>query len=330
MDLSKLNKKTIGVSRGLTYTYYTHPARDDKPTVLLFHGWPDTARLWAGLINNYLAPNGYGVIAPDCLGYGDTSKPTDPAAYSWSLMTRDAIEIIDAEGITDGVISVGHDWGCMLAQRLYNFYPDRVRGVILMNVAYLQPTGSFDLEETNKLTEEAIGYPIYAYWYFFMADDAPDLMAANLESVYAVAFGDPETWKENWTTRGGMRRFITEGRTQPTLGFATPEHKTEFMDRLSQGVGFRGSNCWYKAFADGTQNQADETVQEEAKTIRVPVLYWGGEQDYVCRPAFMDDVPASKLVPDCKIIKRRGGHWALLEQPKVMGQDLLGWLEEKF
>jgi pimeloyl-ACP methyl ester carboxylesterase len=48
MDLSKLTQKKLDVSRGFTYTYYTFPAQGSKPTLILFHGWPDTARLWAG------------------------------------------------------------------------------------------------------------------------------------------------------------------------------------------------------------------------------------------------------------------------------------------
>lgn len=330
MDLSKLTNKTLNVSRGLKYTYYTHPSRHGKPTAVLFHGWPDTAHLWAGFINDYLIPNGYGIMAFDCLGYGGSSKETNPAAYAWHLLTRDIIEILDVENIEDRVISIGHDWGSFLAQRLCNYHPDRVCGLILINLAYGPPTGDFDLEKTNKRTADTIGYPIYAYWHFFMADDGPDLMAANLESVYAVAFGDPETWKQNWTTEGGMRQFITEGRTQPTLGFATAEHKKDFMERLGQGVGFHAPSCWYRAFAQGTQNLADALVAEEAKTIRVPLLYWGGEQDYVCRPDIMRNVLTTGLVPDCKIITRDGGHWALLEKPDVMGQDVLGWLQERF
>ncbi|KAL6399572.1 hypothetical protein AUP68_18122 [Ilyonectria robusta] len=110
MDLSKLTRKTLQVSRGFSYTYYTSPAQDSKPTLILFHGWPDTARLWAGLINDYLLPLGYGIVALDCLGYGGTSKPTDLSSYAWQHMTADAVEILDAEKLAT-VISVGHDWG---------------------------------------------------------------------------------------------------------------------------------------------------------------------------------------------------------------------------
>lgn len=329
MDLSKITKKTFKVSRGFSYTYYTHPAQDAKPTILLFHGFPDSAHLWAGLINEHLVPKGYGVIAVDCLGSGSTSKPTNYAAYAWNLMARDMVDILDAEEHNE-VISAGHDWGCGMAQRFYNFYPDRVRGLILINVGYMPPDGSFDLDGINKMTAEVFGYPLYDYWYFFTADDGPDLMKANLESVYSVAFGDPETWKENFTTKGGMRRFVSGGHTQETLPYATPEHKKDFMDRYSSGIGFHASNCWYKAYAFGVQNEADRLLPEENKTVRVPTLYWGAKQDYVCRTELMDHTLASGVVPNCKVVKREGGHWALLEKPDVFGQDLLEWLHETY
>ncbi|KAF4463799.1 epoxide hydrolase 2 [Fusarium albosuccineum] len=326
MDLSKLDKKTLEVSRGFTYTYYTSPAKDSKPTLLLFHGWPDTARLWAGLINNYLVPNGYGVVALDNLGYGGTSKPTNLDAYAWNLMSADVIEILDAEKISK-VVSVGHDWGSAICQRLYNFFPARVSGVILVNVAYIPPSGNFDLDTTNKSTKEIYGHGIYEYWHFFTADDAPGIMAKNAESVYTVAHGDPHTWIENWTSPGGMRKYVTEARTQPTLPYATADHKADFLERFGEdGSGFDAPSCWYKAFRWDVQNQADKLVPEEAKIIKVPVFFWGGEQDFVCRTdALQANIDAGYL-PHVKSVTRPGGHWALLEKPTEFGQDVLEWL----
>jgi soluble epoxide hydrolase / lipid-phosphate phosphatase len=74
----------------------------------------------------YLQPAGYGVVAVDDLGYAGSSKPADSASYALNLMARDLCEILDAENL-DQVISLGHDWGSILAQRLYNFHPERVR-----------------------------------------------------------------------------------------------------------------------------------------------------------------------------------------------------------
>lgn len=72
--MDKLEKKTLDVSRGFTYTYYNSPAKDSKPTLLLIHGFPDAPETYEEVIRDYLVPNGYGVIAIDCLGYNGTSK----------------------------------------------------------------------------------------------------------------------------------------------------------------------------------------------------------------------------------------------------------------
>lgn len=329
-DLSSLEKKTLKVSRGVTYTYYVSPAKGSKQTVILFHGWPDTARLWAGIINNYLAPNGYGVIAPDCLGYGGTSKPTDIESYAWPKQTADVIDILDAENVSQ-VVSLGHDWGCCLAQRLYNFYPARVCGLVLVNVAYIVPKGDFDLESFNKATKEAFGHGSYEYWHFFTADDAADIMNRNPESVYTVAFGDPETWLDNWCSPGGMRSYVSSGRTQPTLPFATAEHKADFMSRFGSGSeGFAAPSCWYKAFVSPVQKDADSALSEDAKRVSVPVLFWGAERDFVCRHKFIQGAIDQGLLPDVTRTVRDGGHWALLERPAEFGRDVLGWLQQRF
>lgn len=329
MDISTLTRKTLQVSRGFTYTYYTSPAQGSKPTLILFHGWPDSARLWAGLINDYLLPQGYGIVALDCLGYGGTSKPTDPDSYAWQLMTADAVEILDAENLSS-VVSLGHDWGSAMAQRLYNFHPSRVCGLVMMNVSYIPPSGHFDLDAVNKLTKEAFGAGIYEYWHFFTADDGAGIMNRNPESVYSVAFGDPYSWLENWCSPGGMRKFVSQGSVQPTLPYATPEHKADFMERFGKDGGFEAPNCWYKSFTTQVQSEADKLIAEDAKTVKVPVLYWGGEQDFVCRPALLQPSVDAGLLPNVKSVTREGGHWAHLEKPAEFGQDVLGWLQQSF
>ena len=100
--------KDTTVSRGLTYHYYYSPAQPSKPTLLFCHGFASGSRDWQGLAL-LLKEKGYGVLIPDMLGYGGTAKPKDPAAYLPSLVSRDIIDILDAEKLTT-VIAVGHDW----------------------------------------------------------------------------------------------------------------------------------------------------------------------------------------------------------------------------
>jgi len=107
--MDKLHKKTLDVSRGFTYAYYTSLAKDGLQTVLLVHGFPSTVAEWSGVISDYLLPNGYGVLVLDCLGYAGSSKPTDMKAYNLQYLVQDIKEILDKESL-DKVVSLGHDW----------------------------------------------------------------------------------------------------------------------------------------------------------------------------------------------------------------------------
>lgn len=257
--MEKIDKKTIKVSRNLTYTYYTSPAKDGQPTLLLVHGWPDTAELWNAFTTDYLVPNGYGVVALDCLGYGGTDKPTDYHEYDFQKMTGDIIEILDKESI-DKVVSLGHDWGSALAQRVYNFHPDRVIGVVAVNVAYIPP-GPFDLDTVLEATQQAFGYGtltqtqprpsltkyrygVYWYWKFFTADDGAPTMNKNVDSVFDVAHGIPETWLDTFCKPDGMRNFVSEGRRQEVESYVTDDFRSNLVERLKRD-GFDAPQCWW-------------------------------------------------------------------------------------
>lgn len=156
--MESLTKKTLKNSRSLTYTYYVSYARSPLPTVLLIHGCPDSANLWSDLVRTYLQPGGYGVVAIDDLGYAESSKPTESASYALNLMAKDLCEILDVESL-GRVIALGHDWGSILAQRLYNFYPERIQGLVMLNVAYVPPSGRpLDLDRMLEMMTKVIGY----------------------------------------------------------------------------------------------------------------------------------------------------------------------------
>lgn len=100
--------KDVTTSRGLNYHYYFAAARDSKPSLLFLHGFPSTSYDWRHQVAFFEA-KGYGIVVPDLLGYGGTSKPDDAADYKASLVVKDVVDILDAEKI-DKVVSIAHDW----------------------------------------------------------------------------------------------------------------------------------------------------------------------------------------------------------------------------
>jgi soluble epoxide hydrolase/lipid-phosphate phosphatase len=100
--------KSVALEDGTTYAYiFVPPASPTQPTFLLLHGFPSSSFDWRRVIP-LLTEDGYGVIAPDLLGFGDTDKPTDLAAYSMKRMADHLSELVLKEGIQQ-VIGVGHD-----------------------------------------------------------------------------------------------------------------------------------------------------------------------------------------------------------------------------
>lgn len=96
-------------SRSFTYSYiHLKPSDSTKPYVLFLHGFPSSSRDWRHQIC-YFQQQDYGIIVPDLLGYGGTSKPLETNAYSGKGMTNDVYEILQHEKI-EQVVGVGHDW----------------------------------------------------------------------------------------------------------------------------------------------------------------------------------------------------------------------------
>jgi len=100
---------TYTTARGLTYSYiHTQHKYPNAQYILFLHGFPSTSYDWRHQISHFVA-KGYGIIAPDLLGFGDTSKPSDLEMYKGKDMARDIIEILDSKGIKT-VVGVAHDW----------------------------------------------------------------------------------------------------------------------------------------------------------------------------------------------------------------------------
>ena len=86
---------------------YYLPNGPGKPTVLFLHGFPSSAYDWRRQFAHF-AERGYGVLAPDLLGYGGTDRPADVRAYTLKTQAQEVVELLDCVGIGK-VLSVGHD-----------------------------------------------------------------------------------------------------------------------------------------------------------------------------------------------------------------------------
>ncbi|EMD63544.1 hypothetical protein GGP41_005800 [Bipolaris sorokiniana] len=326
------DKKTLKTSRGYTYTYYTSAGDSSLPTLLFQHGFPDHAAMWQQVASGVKSLN-HPIIIPDMLGYDGTDKPTDPAAYKFELMTKDIVEILDAEG-AQKCISIGHDWGSMFASRLYQYHPERVVGLVNINVAYspLNPA-PYDLDAANAMMEKIFGYALLSYWYVFTAPDGAALLERNLDLSYEIMHVEADLMKTILCTRGVMRDIL-EGKAKYDLNIRPyardPAFRKTFIDRMRRD-GFAAPTCWYKAMITNVQSESDAQVPQERQKVNVPTLYFGGTGDVVCRPETMKVPVDAGWLPHLENAGMiEAGHWTPYETPQEVIGKLEPWLKKNF
>jgi pimeloyl-ACP methyl ester carboxylesterase len=95
-------------------------------TVLLLHGFPLSADMWAAQLE--LAGQGWRVIAPDLRGMGGNN--TDPPANSVDDYAGDVIDLLDALHVEHAVV-VGLSLGGYVAFAMLRLAPRYVRGLVL-------------------------------------------------------------------------------------------------------------------------------------------------------------------------------------------------------
>lgn len=122
----------IGVGDAVIRTYETGGA--DQPAILWLHGsGPGVSALsnWSELITSM---PGYHHVAPDVLGFGDSSHPDDlPLGVAASAAARaDAmLALLDALGIERAHL-IGNSMGGMISLRMLQTQPERFDRVVLM------------------------------------------------------------------------------------------------------------------------------------------------------------------------------------------------------
>jgi len=168
------DSQVVRLPSGVTYSYTYIPAKADKPTILFLHGFPSSSYDWRHQIT-YFSSLGYGVLAPDLLGYGETDKPTSLTDYRGKKMAAEINELLEHINLT-AVHGVAHDWGSFLLSRFVNYYPQRLLSCSFLAVAYRAPAQSMNIDAVNVYTKEKLGYEMYGYWKFFEREDAAQVV----------------------------------------------------------------------------------------------------------------------------------------------------------
>ena len=144
-------RRSFKDSYGVDIVFWEWPVADPKAVVQLVHGVGEHARRYDHVAKK-LNSLGYAVYADDHRGHGQTGKgmveagitkkqgPLGPGGMDAVLaQVRQLTELIKSEHPNAKMVMLGHSWGSMLAQRLYDKYSSDLDALVLSGSSLLSP-----------------------------------------------------------------------------------------------------------------------------------------------------------------------------------------------
>ncbi|ETI63708.1 epoxide hydrolase [Sphingobium sp. C100] len=294
------------------------------PLVIMMHGWPDLGRAWRHQMGP-LADAGYRVAAPDMRGYGDSSAPEDPAAYTIDHAADDMSAIADALGYRTW-ISVGHDWGSPVAWRTAQRFPDRVRAVFSLGVPHRLPSPVGAHEWFDAV------YPGRFYYmrYFEPVGPAEDELGRDardsLKRIFHALSGEVPFGE--WLKPRPLDDALLPGLASPPAGPLSFMSDAELDAHAAPFLrnGFYGSLCWYRNW---DTNEAQARAYGD-QTIRQPTGFLCGDREIVLLMFDHGLETQRTLCPDLRMerILSGCGHWTPSERPTETTTALLEFLSD--
>ncbi|KAL4885227.1 Alpha/Beta hydrolase protein [Aspergillus karnatakaensis] len=317
--------RSLTLSTSHTYSYAYHPAIGASlPTILFLHGFPSSCYDWRHQIQ-FFSQQGYGVLAPDLLGYGGTSKPTELEKYRTKPMAAEVVEILDHEGI-EKVHAVGHDTGCTILSRLANYFPDRLLSCTFLDVPYSKPGEHFDLAMVNSMTKQFLGFERFGYIDFFVNPEAGEILDRHADSFFKLFYPqDPDLWVEHVGPNGAIKKWLLGDQKGPHPAYITDEECKVHQDIMQNS--HTSALKWYYALVENI-NEKEEIEVNLDPELRMPVLM-------VCPQPTKLELPGveaqmSQVAPNLTFKRvSTSGHWVQLEARDEINAVLKEFFEKQ-
>ena len=256
----------------------------DGPPVVLLHGFPEFWFGWRRQIRP-LVDAGYRVLVPDQRGYNRSAKPRAIDAYTLDELSADVAGLIDALGPDAAV--VGHDFGGTVAWWTALTYPERVRQLIVLNMA--DPV-------TMKRAYRTDPRQILKGWYAFLF---------QLPFLPEVALGAADGWLLSRAIRATSR------------GDAFSDAALErYRTAWTRPNALRSMLHWYRAIV------RHPPARPADPRIEPPTMILWGVQDAFLRPKMA--TAALQHCIDGRLEYIEGtSHWIHHEAPETVRRHLL-------
>jgi pimeloyl-ACP methyl ester carboxylesterase len=260
----------------------------DGPPVLLLHGFPEFWWTWHAQIEA-LAQAGFRVIAPDQRGFDRSQKPPRIEDYRAEERRADILGLMDALGHPRAAVA-GHDFGAFVAWGLAIEHPERLRKLVVMNVAHPKvyespPPGRADTVNWFRI--------------FFRLPLLPELVGRS----------------GNWFLL--ERNLVASSRAGT---FAEPAMRY-YKQAWAHENAFHSMLAWYRAGFRYPYRPADPA------RVSVPTRIVWGDLDRFNDPSFAE--PSLAYCDDAKLVRiPDAGHWLIHEKADEISRLLIEFFGE--
>ncbi|MEI2700737.1 MAG: alpha/beta fold hydrolase [Microthrixaceae bacterium] len=333
--------------------------RADKATglpILLIHGWPDTPIRFVELIP-LLTAAGHDVVAPAIPGFWHSDEPT--GEMSRELAADDFHALMTRLGYERYAVH-GGDWGSAVAQSIALHHPDSVAAVHLTDVPFdlaytidKEAAGDAEsayLEAVERFSGEALYLSANTTQPNLIAtvlQDSPIGLAAWLGALY-------EAWSETpiadehiianaallsltGTVRSSLRLY-----SEPASSWDEASWNDESTTAWTEAEGSDWGEPAVDPSSDANDQPSHNTTDADDARGSVDTSGWSGSwaPEAVTAPTAFALFPKDIAMAPRQLAERffaverftimsRGGHFAALEEPQLLADDLLDFLAER-
>ena len=281
MRFHKINVNGLNV-------FYREIGSDDKPVMLLFHGFPSASHMFRDLMP--MLESRFHCIAPDYPGFGNTESPSrEKFAYTFNHLAEVIDDFIEELHIDKFYMYV-FDYGAPIGFRIALKHPEKILGIVSQN---------------GNVYEEGLG-PKWAargeYW---------KNPSKELREKYKNAFARD-------TVYGQYTYGTQEGSVSPD-GYSLDLYYASVIDDYDEKQSdlifdYQNNVKMYPEFQKYLRTYQPKLLAIWGKED--PSFIWSGAE------AFRKDIPNAKIIPV------RSGHFALENCCTEIAEQINNFFEE--
>lgn len=293
--------------------HFVHvPGKGPSPTPLLFsHGWPGSFLEVSKIIGPLTDPESYGgdpadafsVVAPSLPGFGFSSDICRPGMHPGAMgkiLNHLMTEVLGYPKF----VAQGGDWGSTVLTRLAHAYPERIIGLHL-NYSSVQP----NLDGASELTSLERDF-LKSHQQWNLREGAYNAIQATKPQSLGVGLNDSPAGLAAWIVEK-YRSWSDCGGDVESV-FSKDELLTEVMLYWLGGSIASSARLYYERANEGWQLEPNEIVDVPTAYAHFPAEIRHPPKDWLKRIFRLErytDMP-------------RGGHFAALEEPELLVEDI--------